>query len=210
MLDTLIRTDFIDEETFLKLKEYCDRSEFYINESYGGLQHGPKGIADGVTDNMVDELGLPAVPGEVLRGHDFTKMTDEIKSITSKINEMCKDVILKIYAKKTTHIQGSGFVRYEVGQSLPYHQDWTLSEWVIKHDLPVVHLSSVFYLNDDYSGGELLFSSKKLNNYGHDIVSMKPKAGTIIFFDALQWHASSPVVKGIKYSVTNFYTLQNS
>jgi len=208
MFETIISTEFLDTETILKLKEYCDKSEFYINESYGGLRDIGASETDGITDKQIKELGLAAIPGEVLRSHRFSDMSDEIKTIAVKINQMCEEFIHDKYSKKMAFMQGGDFVRYGIGQSLPYHQDWTVSEWVIKHNLPVVHLSSVFYINDDHSGGELLFSSKKLNNYEHDIMSIKPKAGTIIFFDALQWHASSPVSGGLKYASTNFYTLE--
>ena len=209
MLETIIVTDFMDAGTLSALREYCDKSEFYINESYGGLQGIGASETDGITDKQVEQLGLAAIPNEVLRSHRFTDMSDEIKMIAVKINQMCEEFIHDKYSKKMSYMQGGDFVRYGIGQSLPYHQDWTVSEWVIKHNLPVVHLSSVFYINDNYSGGELLFSSKKLNNYGQDIMSIKPKAGTIIFFDALQWHASSPVAHGFKYASTNFYTLED-
>jgi hypothetical protein len=209
MFETIIVTDFMDAGTLSELREYCDKSEFYINESYGGLQGIGASETDGITDKQIEELGLAAIPNEVLRSHRFTDMSDEIKMIAIKINQMCEEFIYDKYSKKMSYMQGGDFVRYGIGQSLPYHQDWTVSEWVIKHNLPVVHLSSVFYINDNYSGGELLFSSKKLNNYGQDIMSIKPKAGTIIFFDALQWHASSPVADGYKYASTNFYTLED-
>jgi hypothetical protein len=209
MFETIIVTDFMDAGTLFDLREYCDESEFYINESYGGLQGIGASETDGITDKQIEELGLDAIPNEILRSHRFTDMSDEIKMIAFKINQMCEEFIYDKYSKKMSYMQGGDFVRYGIGQSLPYHQDWTVSEWVIKHNLPVVHLSSVFYINDNYSGGELLFSSKKLNNYGHDVMSIKPKAGTIIFFDALQWHASSPVADGYKYASTNFYTLED-
>jgi hypothetical protein len=209
MFDTLLSNNFVDKETLLKLNKYCNVSEFYINESYGGLPVDSFREEDGITDRHIEELGLPAVPSEVLRSHRFVDMEDEVKSIACKINKMCEQLILEKYGKKMAFMQGGDFVRYGVGQSLPYHQDWNMSEWVIKHNLPVVHLSSVLYFNDNYSGGELLFSSKKLNNYSHDVMSIKPTAGTIVFFDALQWHASSPVQSGFKYASTNFYTLQN-
>ena len=207
LFETIQITNFVDNETIVKLKEYCDISEFYINESYGGLPGNQDSETNGITDQQIKELGLPPVPNEVLRSHRFTDMSDEIKEISLKINQMCEDVIFEKYNKKMSYMQGGDFVRYGVGQSLPYHQDWTVSEWVLKHNLPVVHLSSVFYINDDYSGGELLFSSTKLNGYKHDVVSLKPIAGTVIFFDALKWHASAPVTSGFKYASTNFYTL---
>lgn len=210
MFDTLTRTNFINNETLVKLQEYCDESEFYINESYGGLPGVLDSASDGITDKQIEELGLPAIPNEVLRSHRYTDMSEEIKIIVSEINKMCEQLILEKYDKKMSYMQGGDFVRYGAGQSLPYHQDWTVSEWVLKHNLPIVHLSSVFYINDEYSGGELLFSSSKLDGYKHDAVSIKPTAGTIIFLDALQWHASAPVTKGFKYASTNFYTLENT
>jgi len=208
MFDTVIRTNFVSNEILQKLKQYCDTSEFYINESYGGLPDSDTvSKANGITDKQVNELGLPAVPSEVLRSHRFPDMSDEIQSIALEINKMCEQLISEKYNKKMSYMQGGDFVRYGVGQSLPYHQDWTVSEWVIKHNLPVVHLSSVFYINDDYSGGELIFSSTKQNGYSNDEISIKPKAGTVVFFDALRWHASAPVTSGFKYASTNFYTL---
>ena len=208
MFDTVISTNFVSSDVLKKLTQYCNDSDFYINESYGGLQDNDAvSKANGITDKQVEELGLPAVPDEVLRSHRFTDMSEDIKSIALKINDMCEQFIFDKYKKKMTYMQGGDFVRYGVGQSLPYHQDWTVSEWVIKHQLPVVNLSSVFYINDDYSGGELIFSSSKQDGYGNDEISIKPKAGTIIFFDALRWHASTPVSDGFKYASTNFYTL---
>lgn len=207
LFETIQITNFVNNETIVKLKEYCDVSEFYINESYGGLPNNQDSEINGITDQQIKELGLPPIPNEVLRSHRFTDMSDEIKEISLKINQMCEDVIFEKYNKKMSYMQGGDFVRYGIGQSLPYHQDWTVSEWVLKHNLPVVHVSSVFYINDDYLGGELLFSSSKLNGYGHDVASFKPTAGTVIFFDALKWHASAPVTKGFKYASTNFYTL---
>jgi hypothetical protein len=209
MFDTLMRTNFVSNETLIKLQDYCSGSEFYINESYGGLPDDQATVMNGITDRQIQELGLPAVPNEVLRSHRFTDMSEEIKTIASEINQMCEQIIIEKYNKKMSYMQGGDFVRYGVGQSLPYHQDWTVSEWVLKHGLPIVHLSSVFYINDDYSGGELLFSSTKLDGYKHDVISLKPKAGTVIFFDALRWHASAPVTEGFKYASTNFYTLEN-
>jgi len=209
MLDTLLKTNFVADETLLKIKKYCSVSEFYINESYGGLPINSFSEADGITDKHIEELGLPAVPSEVLRSHRQSDMSEEIRTIADEINKMCEQIILEKYGKKMAFMQGGDFVRYGAGQSLPYHQDWTVSEWVIKHNLPVVHLSSVFYINDDYSGGQLLFSSNKRNDYGHDCISIKPEAGTIVFFDALRWHASAPVGSGCKYASTNFYTLDD-
>lgn len=208
MFDTVIRTNLIDNQSLDMLREYCERVDFYINESYGGISEElSERQISGITDSQLSEMGLPPVPNEVLRSHRYGDMAEEIKEISLNINKLCEEIILDKYNINTTYMQGGDFVRYSSGQSLPYHQDWTVSEWVIKHNLPTVHLSSVFYINDDYVGGELLFSSSKRSDYSHDIMSIKPVAGTVVFFDALQWHASAPVTNGFKFASTNFYTL---
>lgn len=208
MFDTLIRANVVDNQTLSTMNEYCRNVDFYINESYGGI---PEDLAphqqQGITDEQIEEFGLPPVPDEVLRSHRFHDMTRTLKEIMLNLNKTCKEIILDKYGKQTTRLQGESIVRYAPGQSLPYHQDWSISEYVIKNDFPVVHLSSVFYINDDYEGGELLFSTKKQSEYQHDTMSFKPLAGTIIFFDALQWHASAPVKSGFKFAITNFYSL---
>jgi 2OG-Fe(II) oxygenase superfamily len=208
VFDTLIRTDVVDSQTLKTIKEYCESVDFYINESYGGIPGELLAQQQtGITDAKLKEFGAPPVPDEVLRSHRFQDMTRTLKEITLNLNKICKEIILEQYGKQTTRLQGESIVRYAPGQSLPYHQDWSISEYVIKNDFPVVHLSSVFYINDNYEGGELLFSTKRQTEYQHDIMSLKPQAGTIIFFDALQWHASAPVKSGYKFASTNFYSL---
>jgi predicted 2-oxoglutarate/Fe(II)-dependent dioxygenase YbiX len=209
MFDTVIRTDFIDSKSLSILREYCDVCEYYINESYGGL---PDANPDNCsfTDKMLLEMGLPPAPKEILRSHRTSDMVEEIRAILSKTYSACDEMIFEIYKKRMLSFQGGGIIRYQPGQSLPYHKDWTVGDkWVVERNLPTVHLSSVFYINDDYKGGELKMSSQRFGDFRHDVMSLKPPAGSIIFFDALQWHASAPVKSGNKYSNTNFYTLQD-
>jgi 2OG-Fe(II) oxygenase superfamily len=208
VFDTLIRTEVVDSKTLETIQTYCESVDFYINESYGGIPDELKNQQyTGITDAQLEEIGAPPVPNEVLRSHRYQDMNRTLKEITLKLNKICKEIILEQYGKQTTRLQGESIVRYAQGQSLPYHQDWSISEYVIKNGFPVVHLSSVFYINDNYEGGELIFSTKKQTEYQHDIMSLKPQAGTIVFFDALQWHASAPVKSGYKFASTNFYTL---
>jgi predicted 2-oxoglutarate/Fe(II)-dependent dioxygenase YbiX len=151
---------------------------------------------------------MPPVPGDILRSHRISQRKEDlsqgINKIMSEINTMCRQLVFDIYGKKIINLGGGSVARYKNGQSLPVHQDWSITDWVKKYNLPVVHLSSVFYINDNYEGGQLCFSSKKMDAHSHDIMLMKPQAGTIIFFDALQWHAAAPVIDGEKYAVTNF------
>lgn len=51
----------------------------------------------------------------------------------------------------------------------------------------------LIYLNDDYTGGEIVF-----NNLGHTIA---PKAGSILFFPADEVHTANQVFSGTKYFI---------
>ena len=60
----------------------------------------------------------------------------------------------------------------------------------------VVFAHTLFYLNDDYEGGEIEFP--RLDGYVH-----KPKVGDIAIFPSnyIYEHASLPIKSGIKYCV---------
>ena len=58
---------------------------------------------------------------------------------------------------------------------------------------------SLFYLNDDYEGGEIEFR--------HSGIKFKPKAGSVLFFPSnfLYVHEVYPVTKGPRYALPNWY-----
>lgn len=60
-------------------------------------------------------------------------------------------------------------------------------------------VSSVYYINDDYSGGELEFPYINL--------SIKPSSGELLIFPStnLFSHKARPVISGVKYSMANWY-----
>lgn len=55
-------------------------------------------------------------------------------------------------------------------------------------------------------GGEIFFCDNIFNN--KKILEFKPPSGSVILFDALQTHGTNPILNGIKYSYTNFYTIK--
>ncbi len=60
-------------------------------------------------------------------------------------------------------------------------------------------LSGVFYLNDDYEGGELHFPNQN--------ITIKPKAGSLIIFPSVQPYIHHPkeVISGNKYMIPLFW-----
>lgn len=84
-------------------------------------------------------------------------------------------------------------LKYEESGYLPAHTD---------HGSSSRTLSVVLYLNDDYEGGVISFP-----HIGKDGVSVKPKAGSAIFFPSnyVFVHEISSVTKGIRYALPNWY-----
>jgi hypothetical protein len=68
-----------------------------------------------------------------------------------------------------------------------------------KRDKTKPSISLVFYLNDDYEGGQIEFP-----NQG---ISLKPEAGSIIIFPSTSpyYHDPKPVIKGTKYLMPVFW-----
>lgn len=101
------------------------------------------------------------------------------------------------------HVSDEGIgtvVKFSVGWELPYHCD----QW---SNLPTYgggakrDISSIIYLSDDFTGGELEFP---------DIGMMiEPSAGSAIFFTGTEeyMHRVRPVISGNRMTCTGFWTM---
>lgn len=69
------------------------------------------------------------------------------------------------------------------------------------NDFPYYDLAGLFYINDDYEGGELYFP-----NQG---IQFKPKAGAAYFFpgDMNYIHGVTEITSGIRYTCPFFWTI---
>lgn len=78
------------------------------------------------------------------------------------------------------------------------------------------NVSAVYYLNDDYEGGEVCFTSNQpplpqtpLDNADlKNLITLKPQPNSCIFFDANLWHWVRPVTKGKRFSSTFFLLVE--
>ena len=81
-------------------------------------------------------------------------------------------------------------LKYGIGQKFTNHID----------DHPDFHriMSTLYYLNDDYSGGEI--------NFPRFNISFKPKANQMIIFPSayVYNHSVSPVTEGTRYAVVSW------
>lgn len=101
-----------------------------------------------------------------------------------------KDYKSRYYTYDAVDYFGWVMLKYREGDFFSGHTD-------ASHDFPR-QLSLVYYVNDDYEGGELRFP--------HLDLSIKPIAGELIIFPSnyLFLHEAKHVTKGIKYSIINF------
>lgn len=83
-------------------------------------------------------------------------------------------------------------LRYEKSQKLTWHSDDGASH-------PSV-VSFVYYINDDYEGGEIQFKDKAYS------IPIKPKKDSLIIFpsSADYIHRVLPVTNGVKHSIISF------
>lgn len=96
------------------------------------------------------------------------------------------------------------FVRWLPGQFQHPHADKELhigEDRGKPNDFPYYDLSGLFYLNDDYEGGELYFP-----DHG---IQFKPKAGSAYFFpgDLNYLHGVTEITSGIRYVCPFFWTI---
>ncbi|WP_254509451.1 2OG-Fe(II) oxygenase [Anatilimnocola floriformis] len=88
------------------------------------------------------------------------------------------------------------FYRYDVGQRFRRHIDGFVEE------SPQVRsrLTCLFYLNDDFTGGETAFyADDKINGDRPEIVRVVPRKGSALFFRHEWWHEGRQLASGRKY-----------
>ena len=95
-------------------------------------------------------------------------------------------------------------VRWLPGQKQEPHADKELhvgEDAGKPNDFPYYDLAGLFYLNDDYEGGELYFPNQN--------VQFKPKPGAAYFFpgDKNFIHGVTEITSGIRYVIPFFWTI---
>ena len=129
--------------------------------------------------------------------------------ILNKIREHIYTEIENSYRCKIVRDVGLAVLRYEKNAFIDIHRDWEPNDpYVVKFNKPRVDLGCLIYVNDNYEGGDILFFNEKNNE--SPFMSIKPNFGTCILFDSSVYHKTSPIVSGIKYSVTAFIQVEDT
>jgi hypothetical protein len=127
-----------------------------------------------------------------------TQMPNEIVKILSKIFQIAYGNFIMLYDVDVSYQENNLFniVKFEQGYAMHLHVD-TLS-------VSSLHLASVYYINDDYSGGEINFPDHNL--------TIKPDANSLLLFPGNEnyWHETLEVLENNRYTSTKFFKFSNS
>jgi hypothetical protein len=173
-------------------KEDCRKYVALLSENLdGSKQHSwlPPDTEDSARVSANDFLVTEEFLGPV--GESNKSLYDMNSNVLSSIKRCVSD-----YANSWNipihYYKPLNFVRYvsPTGYFAPHHDDNPMISRTI---------TAVMYLNDDYEGGNLIFS--KLDN-----LIVKPETGDLIVFPAsyLYEHESTLVTTGTKYCVVSF------
>ena len=127
------------------------------------------------------------------------KINPEISLVIQNLVDRLKievDDFFKVDAKPTS----PAIVRWMKGYKQEPHADKQLQNGE-PNDFPWYDLAGLFYLNDDYEGGELYFKNQE--------IEFKPKPGAAYFFpgDIEYSHGVKEITDGIRYVIPFFWTI---
>jgi predicted 2-oxoglutarate/Fe(II)-dependent dioxygenase YbiX len=138
------------------------------------------------------DIGQMSQDDSPVASFSFFHQEDFDKKLFAEYKKICKKALneysLRYFGKETSVGPDTIEIKkYDEGGFYESHQ----------HNPDDPHMSKktkvVIYLNDDYEGGELVFS-----DYG---VEHKPSAGDILVFPSDYWIEVKPSTNGIKYVV---------
>jgi|TARA_R100000482_G_scaffold124832_2_gene79301 predicted 2-oxoglutarate/Fe(II)-dependent dioxygenase YbiX len=111
--------------------------------------------------------------------------------IKNQIERLYSLYIAKFPMMKSTRINQIDLLKYTPGGKYEIHIDQATHE--------SRHLSIIINLNDDYEGGDLIFTDQKKQ----EIKKIKLGKGSIVFFPSnfMYPHSIKPITKGTRYSI---------
>lgn len=135
-----------------------------------------------------------------------------LNSIAPEVSKVIKGMQKRLKEKVDSffnldaHPTSPAIVRWLPGQRQQPHADKELHEGENRgkpNDFPYYDIAGLFYINDDYEGGELYFP-----NQG---IQFKPKAGAAYFFpgDMNYIHGVTEIKSGIRYVCPFFWTIKS-
>lgn len=155
-----------------------------------------------IIDNNLDDTLYEAGIGT--KKHVEKKIRDsKINFIKNEIieekllNEIKKYVNLKGYTVSV--VKEFQFTKYEKGG----HYDWHTDSNNDFEEFSNRFYSTVIQLNDDYSGGDLLYKDEN-----EQTIEFKRGVGNLFIFSSSILHKVNPVIEGDRYSLVNWLSIK--
>lgn len=131
------------------------------------------------------------------------KQTSRVVPIMRGIANRAKPIIDNFF-NVNAYSTGPCIVKWMPGQYQSPHADKELHEGLDAgkpNSFPHYDIGCIYYLNDDYEGGELYFP-----NQG---IEIKPKPGNLYFFpgDRYYVHGVKEIISGNRYTCPTFWTV---
>lgn len=161
-----------------------------------------------VTESHVNENGTVVYDSDywkdrVATENSLKKNNPEIVPVIKGLFKRLKPIVESFYEVEVVPT-GTAIVKWLPGQFQNPHADKELHEGDdagLPNDFPNYDLSSLFYLNDDYEGGELYFPLQG--------VQFKPKKGAAYFFpgDKNYIHGVTEIKSGLRFTCPFFWEI---
>jgi hypothetical protein len=161
-----------------------------------------------VTQSHMNENGTVTYDSDywkdrVCTYHSLNKNDKKIDPVLRTLFKRLEPIIEDFFNVKVTPT-GTTIVRWLPGQFQKPHADKELHDGPdagTPNDFPNYDISSLFYLNDDYEGGELYFPLQD--------IKFKPKKGAAYFFpgDKNYIHGVTEIKNSIRYTCPFFWEI---
>jgi hypothetical protein len=181
--------NFIEYEDLRLVQEFCPLIDEWNNE----------------------QASIYAEDGTCLYNADYWNDRQCSDDILKRINPKVHAVVDKYISKMQKQVESKFgcivlprppvIMRWRPGIEQRPHADKQLNDGRA-NAFPTYDLSSLFYYNDDFEGGEIYFPQ-------HDI-EIKPKAGMAVMFvgDVNYLHGVRMVTSGFRFTTPSFYTVK--
>tara|TARA_E500000318_G_scaffold8953_1_gene8358 strand:+ start:40 stop:585 length:546 start_codon:yes stop_codon:yes gene_type:complete len=176
-LEAIVQIDSIIDNNF------CNDIIEIINKKC----HEPMTTAGGLDKNMRNVLGLTL---------DNKKDKVLYEKINKKIEELYIYYKFKFKILYNDKINQIDLLKYDPGGKYEVHIDTKTDH--------TRSISVILNLNDDYEGGNLLFTNPM--KFSEEIKELKLKRGTVVFFPSnfMYPHGIQPIIKGTRYSIVSW------
>ena len=142
-----------------------------------------KELKDALLLNAVQNLDWNTIqPGNTVKDMG-DKLYFKMEPVYKNIETLFTNIESIVYARDLRKLTNSEFM-------------WPHTDGGSPDDPRKIVFGIAIYLNDDFTGGELIYPDLGL--------SVTPKAGSMVIHDAHLKHQVFPVVEGERYSITTF------